>query len=125
MAKRRSRAAVLRRMGLYLRAGVSDWDSAVKPSVAGGHWHHAQRVTEAMARMARSIGAQRIEGMNSKKDQIDEILDNIGYFEPMLTTCSRCGKAGMTNQFFADECDEWECQECYERCEATARKQTP
>ena len=36
-------------------------------------------------------------------------------------TCARCGKKGTTETFQLEEGDEWECPECYERCEREVR----
>lgn len=41
-------------------------------------------------------------------------------------TCARCGKVGQCTVFIAEEGDEWECPECWERCEAArARHSAP
>lgn len=32
--------------------------------------------------------------------------------------CARCGKEGTTATFMLEEGDEWECPDCYDRCEA-------
>lgn len=36
-------------------------------------------------------------------------------------TCARCGKEGTSATFEVEEGDEWECPECWERCEAQER----
>lgn len=43
---------------------------------------------------------------------------------PDPVTCARCGKAGTTAEFMIEEGDEWECPECWERCEAQLQGQT-
>lgn len=42
-------------------------------------------------------------------------------FEPYKVNCARCGKEGMCTEFMVEEGDEWECPECWERCEAAER----
>jgi hypothetical protein len=37
-------------------------------------------------------------------------------------TCARCGKIGMASQYMVEEGDEWECPDCYDRCERESRK---
>lgn len=42
-------------------------------------------------------------------------------FEPYDVTCARCGKVLSCLDAFIEESDEWECQPCWERCEAQER----
>ena len=42
--------------------------------------------------------------------------------EPYGVLCARCGKLGMTSTFMLEEGDEWECPECWERCEAQEKE---
>lgn len=36
-------------------------------------------------------------------------------------TCARCGKVLSCRDAYVEEGDEWECPECWERCEAAER----
>lgn len=36
-------------------------------------------------------------------------------------TCARCGKQGLSSEFFVEEGDEWECPDCWHVCEAKER----
>jgi len=49
------------------------------------------------------------------------ILNKLGPNDPLHVTCARCGKEGTSETFMLEEADEWECPECWERCEATER----
>ena len=42
--------------------------------------------------------------------------------DPYDVTCARCGKVGPCTEFMVEEGDEWECPECWERCEAQERE---
>lgn len=52
---------------------------------------------------------------------MSDMLPKDGFWEPLQVTCARCGKAGTSNEFEIEEGDEWECPECWERCEAAER----
>lgn len=41
--------------------------------------------------------------------------------EPYDVTCARCGKVLPCDEACIEEGDEWECHECWERCEAQER----
>lgn len=42
----------------------------------------------------------------------------IGPSEPCDVTCARCGRTLSSVDAFIEEGDEWECPECWERCNA-------
>jgi hypothetical protein len=42
--------------------------------------------------------------------------DEGGEFIPYDVTCARCGRVGPCHLFIIEEGDEWECPECWERC---------
>jgi hypothetical protein len=44
-------------------------------------------------------------------------------YAPYEVHCARCGKAGLCTDYHVEEGDEWECPECFERCEAQERAQ--
>ena len=41
--------------------------------------------------------------------------------KPLDVVCARCGKAGTSKIFMLEEGDEWECEDCWARCEAQER----
>jgi DNA-directed RNA polymerase subunit RPC12/RpoP len=41
--------------------------------------------------------------------------------EPYEVACARCGKVLSSDEAYVEEADEWECPECWERCEAAER----
>jgi lysyl-tRNA synthetase class I len=42
-------------------------------------------------------------------------------FVPYDVTCARCGKVLTCVEAFVEEGDEWECPQCWVRCEAADR----
>lgn len=42
-------------------------------------------------------------------------------FDSYDVTCARCGKVGPCHVFIVEEGNEWECPECWERCERQER----
>ena len=51
--------------------------------------------------------------------------DDLPPCDPYEVECARCGKVGTSAEFMVEEGDEWECPECWERCEAQERARTP
>ena len=52
----------------------------------------------------------------------DEYFDNDYDIVELHVECARCGKKGTSFSFIVEEGDEWECPECWERCEAKERE---
>lgn len=53
----------------------------------------------------------------------DDFIDHTE-LPPLQVVCARCGKAGTSETFIIEEGDEWECPECWDRCEAQLQGQT-
>lgn len=48
-------------------------------------------------------------------------LQSPNEFQPYDVECARCGKVLSCEDAYVEEGDEWECPECFERCEAQER----
>jgi len=70
---------------------------------------------EAYCDLCNSKGAYDFMG-----DQLCECCA-VADLDPWPVTCARCGKQGTSAEFEVEEGDEWECPECWERCEAIER----
>lgn len=65
-------------------------------------------------------GPKESPGTPCPKCSEDPFLD-MPRMAPYAVKCARCGKAGDSDSFIAEEGDEWECPECWERLEAVER----
>lgn len=66
---------------------------------------------------SRACGSRSraITRMTHATEQIDDP------FTPYDVTCARCGKVLPCDEAYVEEGNEWECPECWERCEAAER----
>ena len=54
--------------------------------------------------------------------EMEDWLNTVPYID-YAVTCDRCGIQLMAHEAIAEEGDEWECAECWERCNNKEREE--
>jgi DNA-directed RNA polymerase subunit RPC12/RpoP len=60
--------------------------------------------------------------VSDETDDLDTYLNSLP-IEEYPVDCARCGKIGTTGTFVMEEGDEWECPECWMRCNKMEREE--
>lgn len=106
-----------------LQRAMSNWVDAIREALrvpSGALPPEGQITGRATPVALRSTGLLPVEDQGAAAPPA-RVPDETEGCEPLQVECARCGKPGTSETFMVEEGDEWECPECWERCEAEQR----